>query len=370
MHPSRMNGTPESVPKESKLPRNVTEFKDRHGRFHLRFRQKGKPTYYFKHKFPSREFWLELDACHSGTALPKPQIGASRTKPGSFSALIVTYYGSPEFTGLAPSSQATYRGILDRFRADYGDLPVASITRQNIKDIIGGMADRPAAANNLLDRLKLLMRFALDGDWRKDDPTLRVRGFKLDSEGFHTWTEEEIAKFEACHPSGSGPRLAFALMLYTGSRRSDVVKFGWQHVEGDIERIRVRQQKTGTLLSIPVHPLLRAELEQVPRDRLTLIVTRFGLARSVKAFGNWMKDQCRAAGCDDCSSHGLRKAAARRMAEAGCTNQQIKAITGHKTDKEVSVYTAAADQIRLSDQAMAALTGPQGERKMANLKKG
>jgi integrase len=365
-----MNGAPESVPKRSSLPPNVTEFEDRHGKWHLRFRQKGKPTHYFKSRFGTPEFRAELETCRKGEATHKPAIGASRTKPGSFSALIVTYYGSPEFTGLAPSSQATYRGILDRFRADYGDLPVATITRQNIKDIIGAMADRPSAANNLLDRLKLLMRFALDGDWRKDDPTLRVRGFKTKGEGFHTWTEEEIARFEARHPTGCAPRLAFALMLYTGTRRGDVVKFGWQHIEGDLERIRVRQQKTDAYLSIPIHPKLRLELQQVPRDRLTLIVTKFGLARSVKAFGNWMKDQCRAAGCDDCSSHGLRKAAARRMAEAGCTNQQIKAITGHKTDKEVSVYTAAADQIRLSDQAMAALTRPQGEQKLANLKKG
>jgi hypothetical protein len=45
--------------------------------------------------------------------------------------------------------------------------------------------------------------------------------------------------------------------------------------------------------------------------------------------------------------------------EDGCSNQQIKAITGHKTDREVSRYTAAADQVRLSDQAMAALSTNQ-----------
>lgn len=356
------------MPKQTNLPKNVTEFRDRHGGWRLRFRKARLPTHYFKSKFPSREFWDEYEACLAGTATPKTPIGANRTKPGSFSALVVTYYGSPEFTGLAASSQSTYRGILDRFRSDYGDLPVATISRQNIKDIIGAMADRPAAANNLLDRLKLLMRFALDGGWRTDDPTLRVRGFKLDSEGFHTWTEEEIGKFEERHPAGSMARLAFSLMLYTGSRRSDVVKFGWQHIDG--ERIRVRQQKTGTLLSIPIHPALRAELNLVPRDRMTFLITKFGKPRSVKAFGNWMKERCTEAGIPECSSHGLRKAAARRLAEAGCTNQQIKAITGHKTDKEVSLYTAAADQIRLSDQAMAALGGPKPEQNLANLKKG
>lgn len=148
-------------------------------------------------------------------------------------------------------------------------MPVATITRQNIKEIIGNMADRPAAANNLLDRLRLLMRFALDGGWRTDDPTFRVRGFRLKGEGFHTWTEEEIKAFEKRHPQGSMARLAFALMLYTGSRRSDVVRLGWEHIEGENARIRVRQQKTGAFLSIPIHSHFKQELEFVPRDRLT-----------------------------------------------------------------------------------------------------
>ncbi|MES3091807.1 hypothetical protein O6027_12510 [Sphingomonas aerolata] len=46
-----------------------------------------------------------------------------------------------------------------------------------------------------------------------------------------------------------------------------------------------------------------------------------------------------------------RKAAARRFAEAGCSNQEIKAWTGHTTDSEVARYTAAADQRTLSDTA-------------------
>jgi integrase len=61
----------------------------------------------------------------------------------------------------------------------------------------------------------------------------------------------------------------------------------------------------------------------------------------------------------ECSSHGLRKAAARRLAEAGCTTHEIASITGHRSLKEVSRYTAAVDQIRLAKQAMDKVeTGP------------
>jgi hypothetical protein len=67
------------------------------------------------------------------------------------------------------------------------------------------------------------MRFAIDAEWRTNDPTHLVRGYRLDGEGFHTWTEDEIAIFEQRHASGAKARLAMSLMLYAGQRRSDVV---------------------------------------------------------------------------------------------------------------------------------------------------
>ena len=64
-----------------------------------------------------------------------------------------------------------------------------------------------------------------------------------------------------------------------------------------------------------------------------------------------------------CCPHGLRKAAARRLAEAGCSTHQIRAITGHATLKEVERYTKAADQKRLAEQAIEKLKGTQTEQK-------
>ncbi len=358
-----MSGEARSVPKKNGLPKNVTEFQDRHGRWRLRFRIKGKPTYYFKSRAHTPEFYQELEACRSGSAMA-PQIAsrtAQRVKPGSMSALIAHYYNSPEFRGLKDSTKVTYRGILERFREDYGHLSVAGLQRTHVRAIIGEMEDRPAAANNLLRRLKMLMLIAMDDGWRTDDPTYRVKGFKIDSDGFHTWSDEEIARYRKRHPAGTKADLALTLLLYTGQRRSDVVKMGWQHIDGD--RIRVRQTKTGTFISIPMHSELKAAIAGLPKENMTFLITEYGKPHSVKGFGAWVKKRATEAGLEDCSAHGLRKAAARRLAEAGCSNQEIKAITGHKTDKEVGRYTAAADQLRLSDRAMQALEGSDRERK-------
>ena len=134
-------------------------------------------------------------------------------------------------------------------------------------------------------------------------------------------------------------------------------------------KIKVRQIKTSTALLIPVHPALRTVLATTPRDNFTFLVTSYGKPFSVAGFGNWFRDRCDEASLPQCSAHGLRKAAARRLAEAGCTNQQIKAITGHRTDQEVSRYTAAADQERLAEQAMLMTYGMKVEDDLSNLDK-
>lgn len=351
-----------------RLPKYVSEFVDRHGKVRVRFRRKGQADHYFSSIPWTDDFMMEYRSCLDREAAPAIQVGISRTKPGTFNALIATYYGSPEFKGLRSSTQATYRGIIERFRVKHGDKRVAAIERKHIKAIIGAMHETPQAANNLLDRLKTLMTLAIDIGMRKDDPTLRMRGYGTKGDGFHTWTEDEIAKFEARHEMGTKARLALFLMLYTGQRRSDAVKMGWQHVTGS--KIAVCQQKTNKRLLIPMHPVLQAVMAVTARENMTFLVTAYGKPFTPAGFGNWFRDRCDEAGLPQCSAHGLRKAASRRLAEAGCSNQQIKAITGHVTDKEVSVYTAAADQVLLAEQAMAATYGMDGEQKLSNPSEG
>lgn len=350
--------------KRRRLPKYVSEFVDRHGKARVRFRRKGQAEHYFKAVPWTDEFMAEYQACLDGEAAPAITPGANRTRPGTINALVVAYYAAPEFRRLRPATQATYRGIIERFRARHGDKMVVTLERQHVKALIGSMHETPAAANNLLDRLKGLMGFAVDVGMRRDDPTLRLRGFKTEGEGFHTWTEDEIARFEARHPIGSKARLALGLLLFTGQRRSDAVAMGWQHVADGV--IMVRQQKTDVRLALPIHPTLRSILDATPRANLTFLTTHQGKPFTPAGFGNWLRDRCDEAGLRGCSAHGLRKAAARRLAEAGCTNQQIKAVTGHKTDTEVSRYTAAADQARLAAQAMATTYGMESEQKLSN----
>jgi enterobacteria phage integrase len=180
-------------------------------------------------------------------------------------------------------------------------------------------------------------------------PTAGARSYR--SKEIHTWNEEEIETFEKRWAEGTRERLAFALLLYTGQRGSDVHRMLWSDHIGDT--IRVAQQKTATKLTIPVHESLAGLLATAKRDHPTILTTQFKKPFSVKGFGNMMSNAIDEAGLPArCKPHGLRKAAARRLAEAGCSASEIMSITGHKTLAEVERYTRAAEQERLARRAI------------------
>ncbi len=293
-----------------------------------------------------REYAAALD----GVKAQMGSIGAGRTIPGTFNALCVSYFRSPEFTGLKASTQGVRRNIIERFRNEHGDKPLKGLGRDHIKKIIGDKAATPEAANNLLKVLRVLLAHAVDSGMLEHNPASRVKKYKSRGEGFHTWTEAEVEQFESRHAFGTKPRLAIELLLGTGQRRSDVIRMGWQYVRGD--EIAVRQQKTDAALTVPMTETLMQALATLPRTNMTFLLTEFGKPFTSAGFGNWFRDRCDEAGLPQCSAHGLRKLAATRLANAGCSTEHIKAITGHKSASEVARYTRAADQQRLARQAV------------------
>lgn len=323
-------------------------YTDRHGKQRVYFRKPGSPRIALPADMESKAFRVAYDAAMD--AAPR-QIGIERVKEGSFSALIAAYYKSKDYTRLSDSARRSYRTVLEQFRASYGDMSVRTLKREHVVKLLDAMDEKPGAQETLRKRLNTLLNFGADRGWRPDNPMTGMRRKKAESDGFRAWTEEDIAAFEAHWPSGSRERLALALLLYTGQRRSDVVGMGRQHVKDG--RIKVKQQKTGKELWIKLHSRLRAEIEAAPKTQLTFVQTQYGEPFSSNGFGNWFSGKAQRAGLPPKSSaHGLRKAAARRLAEAGCTPHQIMAITGHANLSEVTLYTAAADQERLADEAV------------------
>jgi integrase len=329
----------------------VDRFVDRHGHARHYFRRPGCKRIALPGLPGSAEFMAAYDAALAGEDAPvmRPKSGG---EPGTFNRLAVQYFSSSDFFRLRPRTQHVYRLVIDRFLAEHGHRKVVEMRREDVKKIMGLKSATPGAANDLLKKIRTLIKFAIDAGWRADDPTLRIKTFPENE--FHTWTEEEIVQYEEHWPIGSRERTAFALHLYTGQRRADVARMAWTDVIGNA--ISVVQAKTGARLTIPLHPHLSAALRAWPRKHMVILTTSFNRPFSSAGYGNMMADAIAAASLPDrCVLHGLRKAAARRMAEAGCTEKEIAAVTGHSTLKEVARYTRGADQKRLAAGAVAKL---------------
>jgi integrase len=291
-------------------------------------------------------------------ALETPQlaIGAKRSKPGSVAMAVAAYFGSTDFGSLAAGTQAMRRQILQRFREQHGDKPLALLPPKFIALTLS--KTKPHAARNWLKTLRALMQFAVKLELCENDPTQGIKLPRVKSDGFHTWSEDDIAAFEAHHPIGTRARLALALLLYTAQRRGDVIRMGRQHIRNGV--LDVRQQKTGTTLAIPVHSDLRAIIDATPGEHLTFLVARGGRPLSGNILSRKFRKWCDDAGLPKgCTAHGLRKAACRRLAECGCSANEIAAISGHASLREVERYTKAADQARMARNAMARGTSRQ-----------
>lgn len=353
------------------LPEYVTRFVDRHGKERFRFRRKGYPSRYFTAALGTEEFRQQYAAFNSTDAIAADLADRTlaRHAPGSIGDLFARYVAVPDRLGPTKTTQDRVRSILERFVDGREDRPVAAVTFEHLDAIIAkrrvkrkvekGYEGGIEAARKLRKELVRLFAFAVKLKFIATNPVLEAERIKVApaerSGGFHTWTEDEIARFRAHHALGTKPRLAMELMLWTDQRKVDSIHLGPQHIRDG--RFEIRQTKTGKMLRITIAPQLRRAIDAMPRsDALCFLVTAYGRPFTVKGFGGWFRQQCDAAGLVKCTAHGLRKATMRRMAELNMGNQTMKAMSGHSRDEEVARYTAEANQQSMADVAVQQLS--------------
>lgn len=331
----------------------VNEYRDRHGRIRRYFRRPGSRSVSLPGLPGSPEFNRAYEAALASVA--PPPASPRHVAAGSLADVVTGYQRSPAFANLSPSSQVTYRRALKPILDAHGHRPVPGLPSETARRLIEEIgATRPALANLTLGVLSEVMVYAIDQKMRRDNPFAGLKRYRLGTH--HTWTEAEIAQYERRWKLGTRERLAFALLLYTAQRGGDVCKM----VRNDIAdgRIRVSQDKTrkGTTneLLIPIHPELALALKG-PVVGLHHLVTD-AKGRQLQHLSKLIEAAVARAGLPDhCVAHGLRKAALRRLAEAGATTHEIAAVSGHKSLKEIERYTKAANQARMAQAAFAKL---------------
>lgn len=278
--------------------------------------------------------------------------------PKTVGKVIAEYKQASEFMRLAPGSKRQYVSGLEIIGESYHATPIVDIKRGHVKRHRDAYQDRPAVANNIVGMWSVLLKFALDMEYIEFNPAVGIERFAC---GEHRrWPDAaiEYALGKLRQPIAR----AIALALYTGQRESDVVKMRWSDIEAG--GINVVQQKTGAKLWIPIHAALAALLEEWKKTAtaVTILTMADGTPwRSAQRFARaFCEERDKHTALAGLRFHGLRKAAAAALAEAGCTTHEIASITGHASLKEVERYTREASQKK---RATAAIVKLENDRK-------
>lgn len=362
---------------ESMKPyRYVHRYKDRHGKIRHYYRRNGKQVA-IPHEPGTLEFQLAYDALASPRATIEPSLPLMRQ--GTWRWLCAQYFSSLDYSELDPETQRVRRRILEATCQEpwepgsertFGDAPIAALTPHAIAVLRDRKRGLPEAARSRLKAMSRVFDWALRPESKisgvSGNPVQSVRRPKQSNDaGFHSWTPEEVAQFEARHPIGTKARLALALFLFTGQRKSDVVLFGRQHVrDGVLMFTQTKNRNRNPVrLELPMLPILQSVIDASPVGDLTFLVTEFGKPFSAKGFSAKMRQWCDEAGLSECTAHGLRKAGAVIAAHNGATPHQLMSIFGWRTLKEAERYTKAVEQKRIASSAMSLLLPDRSENK-------
>jgi hypothetical protein len=275
---------------------------------------------------------------------------------GTMAALIAAYKSSPKYLTKAPGTRELYDRYLEQIRTEFGDLRASGFRPNFVTKIQQRHAAHPRKANLLIVMLRILMGMAVKDGLIASNPCTRPDMLPTRPRT-QLWSCDDEKDFLAVAPADL--HLGFMLMLYTTQRLSDVLAMtkGQVYEQDGRLMIELRQQKTDTLIAVPVHRDLEALLRKRLADpagglllvpsptglrwlrrnfsrKWDLAMRRMALRRARALFrGGWSKDKVRASlAADHRQRRDLRRTGIVRMAEVGVTTPQIAAISGHKID--------------------------------------
>jgi integrase len=337
-----------------RLLKYVKSYPDRHGKPRHYFRRKGYPSV----PLPapgSPGFIAAYEAANTLPIAPTATCASARVRflPGSLGWAIERFMASDEHRDRADNTKKQDRYIFDELRASFGAGMLRDLRDRHVKTIRDHCRQKFSAsvADAAMSRISVLWEFAdehLDVNLGAN-PTAGVRRVHKAKSKHEAWPDHVLAAFEANAPGHL--RFAVMLCLYTGQRRSDVVKMKWSQFDGETIEVPV-QQKTGEYVAIPCHHRLRSILSTMPRRSEFILTGERGRPYKATSLAGLIKRQLKAIGINGYSVHGLRSNAAQCLAEAGCTPSEIMSVTGHRSVAMAMHYAKRAEKKKLAKSAI------------------
>ena len=306
----------------------------------LYFKRQGWPTQRFENQELGDSFWAEYARI----------LNVKRAPPKAFlvRGLIDHYTRSLHFRdNLADRTKKDYLKYLSRFEKNAGAVPVATIERKHIIAWRDQLAEKktPHFANYWVRVVRLLLEYAVDQGEIKVNPAAGVKAIKYDKKQAQPWPQELIEKARKARPHAHKTRLLFELLYCTGQRIGDVLAAEWKDIQGPM--IAVNQNKTGAALLLPITDDLAQCLRLAPRHNgvTTILANAQGKnAWSYRAAHDAMMKLRNEIGAEAHGFHDIRHTVASEIVEAGGTDEEGMAMTGHTTKKMFAHYSATTRQ--------------------------
>lgn len=270
---------------------------------------------------------------------------------GTVHKLVEYYRESENYANLKPRSIASYELmintalniILPNSNHTLGDMEASSITKEVVQRFIRQVRNNFShhRALHTVKVMKLIWTVAENAGKVSGNPWRHSQIKNLPDREV-LWTQDQVDAFiSTADKMGLHSMGTLALMCYTMCQRpGDVRKLRWEDIKKDI--FEFKQEKTGTEVFIPIAPVLKKRLSKIDKGHawetiLTYEVTGkpytqwdyAKIARSIMRKANLPKEL---------RIGDLRRTGTTKLADAGCTEDQIMSVTGHKSREMVSVY--------------------------------
>lgn len=358
-----------------KLPKGVSVDRDRHKNVRLYFRAAGRSKVRLREEPGTKAFEREVACARLGITYepeghPAPEPKRQTTTEGTLDWLVAQYRVRAKNKMAQDQLDRRVRlleEICDSKHKDKrrGLLPFALMERKHVIEIRDAIRDTAGAQNNVVKTISAMFGWACESGIANANPGLRIKDIPT-GEGFHPWSIDEVAAYDAKHPVGTTARLAKDIAMFTGLRRKQVAILGRQHIrDGWIKIVPTKTLKTsGVTVEIPLLPILATSINAAKTGDLTFLINEQGRAFTPNGLGNKFRDWCDSAGLPQCSMHGLRKAGATIAAENGATDNELMAIFGWTTKKQTGLYTRNANRKHLAGKAAHKLIPEQTQDKI------
>lgn len=179
----------------------------------------GKPLWYFRRgkgkrirlpdDYGGEAFKEAYEAALIGEPVHKKEAGGA----GTLRWLWKRYQDSAAWSSdLSNATRRQRENIMKHVLETAGDKPLSAITRKAVVAGRDRRKDTPAMVRHFVETMRGALRWAVDAEHVKEDPTRDVKVSKPRPKDI-TWTDDECDQPEAKWPLGTRERLTFDIML-------------------------------------------------------------------------------------------------------------------------------------------------------------